>query len=72
MTLETNEHVVIGNRYRFSELWTGDGDGEELLDSGSIALWSDRLDEEIIIEFSVIEKDENDILNTLVKVTDIY
>lgn len=72
MTLETNEHVVIGNRYRFSELWNGDGDGEELLDSGSIALWSNRLDDEAIIEFSIIEKDENNILNTLVKVTDIY
>lgn len=71
MTLETNEHIVIGNRYRFSELWNGDGDGEELLDSGSIALWSERVNDEAIIEFSVIEKDENDILNTLVKVIDI-
>lgn len=65
-TLESREEVVIGMEIRFAELWDGDGDGKELLESGAISP-----DNENVVGFEVVENDEN-ILNTIVKVTDIY
>ena len=51
---------------RFADIWDGNGDGEELLHSGAISP-----DNENVISFDVIEENSN-ILNTIVKVTDIY
>lgn len=65
--LETEEHEVkIGEELYFGEIWDGEGDGEELLQSGAISP-----DNENVISFEVVEENE-DILNTLVRVTDIY
>lgn len=58
--------IKVGGEYYFGQLWDGNGDGEELLESGSVAL-----DEDFIVSFSVIETD-SDVLKSLVKVTDIY
>lgn len=65
-TLESLEEITIGMEVRFTELWDGNGDGEELLQSGAISP-----DNENVVAFEVIEED-SDILNTLVRVTDIY
>ena len=65
-TLESLEEITIGMEVRFTELWNGNGDGEELLQSGAISP-----DNENVVAFEVIEED-SDILNTLVRVTDIY
>lgn len=66
MTLETREEITIGMEIRFSELWDGNGDGEELLESGSISP-----DNENIVAFTIVEECAN-ILGTVVTVTDIY
>lgn len=68
-TLESREEIVIGMEIRFAELWDGNGDGEELLESGAIAVYEN--DVEIIVAFDVIEEN-GDILNAVVRVTDIY
>lgn len=60
------EEINIGETYYFGQLWDGDGDGQELLESGSISP-----DNENVAEFEIVESDE-DILETLIKVTDIY
>ena len=65
-TLETREEIKIGMEIRFAELWDGNGDGEELLDSGSISP-----DNENIVRFKIIKNDDN-ILDTVVEVIDIY
>lgn len=65
-TLESREEITIGMELRFAELWDGNGDGEELLQSGAISP-----DNENVVSFDVIEENSN-ILNTIVKVTDIY
>ena len=65
-TLETREEITIGMEIRFADIWDGNGDGEELLHSGAISP-----DNENVISFNVIEENSN-ILNTIVKVTDIY
>lgn len=66
-----NGTIVIGNKYFFSELCNGDEPLDELIESGSIAVWDKRLEHEVIVEFKVIEKNDN-ILRTLIKVTDIF
>lgn len=70
-TLESREFKV-GMEVRFAELWDGNGDGEELLSSGAIAVWNEETEtDDNIVSFEIIEPSE-DILNTLVKVTDLY
>lgn len=64
--LGQEREIEIGQEYYFGQLWDGEGDGEELLESGAISP-----DEENVVAFEVIEKSDNP-LETLVKVTDIY
>ena len=45
----TEEEINIGGKYYFGELWDGNGDGEELLESCSISL-----DNENVVYFKVI------------------
>lgn len=70
-TLESREEIKIGMEVRFAELWDGDGDGQELLDSGAIAVWDEEAESDIIAAFESIEPNE-DVLDTLVRVTDLY
>lgn len=65
------EFVEVGKKYYFGQLWDGNGEGEELLESGSIAMWDEIAEEEKIVEFEIIEKDE-DIFKTWLKVLDIF
>lgn len=65
-TLESREEIRIGMEVRFAELWDGDGDGQELLDSESVSPDNDN-----VVAFEVIDLDENE-LDTIVRVTDIY
>lgn len=64
--LGNEEEILIDKKYYFGQLWDGEGDGEELLESGSISL-----DNENVVAFEIVEKAEN-IDETLVKVTEIY
>ena len=65
-TLESREEIAIGMEFRFAELWNGNGDGDELLQSGAISP-----DNENVVAFDIVEEN-SDILNTFVRVTDIY
>lgn len=60
------EGIEINKTYYFGQLWDGNGDGNELLESGCISL-----DNENIVAFK-IQETNNDILQTLVKIVDIY
>ena len=64
--LGTEREIEIGQEYYFGQIWDGEGDGEELLESGAVSP-----DGENVIAFEVIEN-ADDPLETLVKVTDIY
>ena len=63
--LSSEEEIKINKEYYFGQLWDGNGDGEELLESGAISP-----DGENVVSFEVVKKSE-DILETIVKVTDI-
>lgn len=65
--LGTEDTIEAGREYYFGQLWDGDGDGEELLESGAIAVYQDS---EYIVDFEILEAAE-DILKTRVKVTGI-
>ena len=64
--LGQEREIEIGQEYYFGQLWDGEGDGEELMESGAVSP-----DGENVIAFDVIEN-ADDPLETLVKVTDIY
>ena len=66
--LGAEDTIEAGREYYFGQLWDGDGDGEELLESGAIAVYQD--DEEYIVDFEILEAAEY-ILQTRVKVTGI-
>lgn len=66
--LGDNDTIETGKTYYFGQLWDGDGDGEELLESGAIAVYQDG--EEFIVDFEILESEE-DILQTRVKVSGI-
>ena len=55
-----------GNIYYFGQIWDGNGEAEELLESGSISP-----DGENVAEFEIVER-RPDPLETLVKITDIF
>lgn len=62
----TIEEIEKGKVYYFGQLWDGDGDGEELLNSGAVSP-----DGEYTVHFEQIDH-EPDVMQTLVKVTDIF
>ena len=64
--LGSEEEIVINEEYYFGQLWDGNGDGEELLESGAISP-----DRKNIVAFEVVKK-ADDILETVIKVTDMY
>lgn len=55
--LGTEDTIETGKEYYFGQLWDGDGDGEELLESGTIAVYQD--DTEHIVDFEVVEQTED-------------
>lgn len=64
--------IEVGEEIRFADLWqSDDGDEEELLDSGCVWIANDENDAPVIADFEILRKDEDDLLNSLVKVTDI-
>lgn len=66
--LGTEDAIEAGKEYFFGQLWDGNGDGEELIESGTIAVYQDG--KEFIVDFEIMESAEN-ILQTRVKVTGI-
>ena len=62
----SEEKIIINGEYYFGQLWDGNGDGEELLESGAISP-----DGENIVAFEVVKK-ADDILEAVIKVTDMY
>lgn len=65
------EHIAIHHNYRFGQLCNGDGDIGELLNSGSVSIWNDRIKDSQNIDFIVAIEDKEDSLNTIVRITDI-
>ena len=64
--------LEVGEKIRFADLWqSDDGDEKELLESGCCWVGDDENNMPIIADFEILEKDEENLVNSLVKVTDI-
>lgn len=62
----------VGDIICFADLWQSEqGDVRELLESGCCWVGNDEDDMPIIADFEILEKDEENLVNSLVKVTDI-
>ncbi|WP_394916989.1 hypothetical protein [uncultured Robinsoniella sp.] len=68
--LGNEEEIKVGNTYYFGQIWNSDGDGEDLLESGTIAIWDSAKEAEYVLWFNTVEENE-DLLQTLVKITNI-
>lgn len=66
----TEEEIEVGKEYLFGQLWDGNGDGEELLSSGSIYLGDDENDMPVIADFEIAENND-DILKATIRILDI-
>lgn len=69
--LGREEIVEVGKEYYWGQLWYGNGDGEEILDSGYIAMYDNGKEEYIVVYFEIIDLDKEDIMKSIVRVTDI-
>lgn len=63
--LGSEEKIIINGEYYFGQLWDGNNNGEELLESGAISP-----DGENVVSFEIVKKSE-DILETVIRVVDI-
>ena len=64
--------LEVGEEIRFADLWqTEDGYVEELLESEFVHVANGEYDEPIIADFEIVAEDEENPVNTLVKITDI-
>lgn len=65
--LGTETEIEVGKELYFGQIWDGNGDGWELLEDGSVSP-----DGENVVAFQIVEKNNEDALKSIVKVTDIY
>lgn len=66
-----DQKIKLGAELYFGQLWDGNGDSEELLDSGSICLGEDENQMPVIVAFEIVGE-AMDILNAVVRVMDVY
>lgn len=64
--------IEVGEKIRFADLWQSEtGDVEELLESGCCWVGDDEDNMPIIADFEILQKDEENLVRSLVKITDI-
>ena len=69
---ETGQIIKVGETYRFADIWSGDGDEEEILESGAMgAAYDKELDEFIVADFEIVYKDEENIIQSIIRITDL-
>lgn len=69
--INANEELIeVGKTYCFGQLWDGSGDGEELLESKCIAVCDENNDDEVVVDFEIVENNDT-VLNAVVKITHI-
>lgn len=70
MNWEVVKNIEVGKTMRFADLFDR-GDEEEILESGSIYIGHDGNGLPMVADFEIVEQAE-EIMETLVKITDIY
>ena len=70
--MENGNVVCVGETLQFEDLWSGSGDETEIFESGSVCIGNDENDMPVVAAFDVIEENKDNIIESFVKVTDIY
>lgn len=67
------EDLTIGDVMKFFDLWDGNGDGEQLFEDGAIAVGISEYGQvfECVVDFEVVEENEENVLYSLIKITDV-
>lgn len=69
------EDIKIGEQYYFGQLWDGNDDGLELLESGQIGFYNPDIEEWVVLEFKQVNSniivDNDNIFDVVVEITDI-
>ena len=64
--------LEVGEKIRVADLWqSNDGDEKEILDSGCCWVGNDENDMPMFADFEILEKDGENLVRSIVKVTDI-
>ena len=70
--LGMGRYLKAGQEYFFGELWDGTGDAEKLLDFQKVSVNStdlkEKLELETIVSFTVVQKNDDNILYSIIKV----
>ena len=69
--LGNEDYVEVAKEYYLGQLVDGSEDLEDILDSETVAMYTED-GEQVVVEFEVINRNEDDLLKTEVKVKDIY
>lgn len=67
--------IEIGEEYYLGQLWDGSGDAEDIIEEdgkGSVWVENDEDGMPMIVEFTYEELDTEELMDTVVTVTDIY
>lgn len=65
--------LEVGQEICFADLWqTDDGDLDELLQSGSVWVANDEYDSPITAYFEITDYNEENLVNTTVRITEIF
>lgn len=67
------KEIEVGEKIRFADLWQSEeGDEEELLESGCVWVGNNEDDAPVMAGFEIVDKDEENLINTVVKVVELY
>lgn len=67
--------IEIGEEYYLGQLWDGSGDAEDIIEKygkGSVWVENDEDGMPMIVEFTYEELDPEELMDTVVTVTDIF
>lgn len=70
--MDNGNMLEVGEEIRFADLWQSEtGDEGEILVSGCCWVGDDENNMPIIADFEILQKDEENLVRSLVKITDI-
>lgn len=67
----TGTEIKVGSDYYLKEIWDEVGEAEDILESGCVAYYDSDISDYVIIDFEIVETNDDEILNTVVRVTNM-
>ena len=67
----TGTEIKVGSEYYLKEIWDEVGEAEDILESECVAYYDSDISDYVIIDFEIVETNDDEILNTVIRVTNI-